>query len=146
MSQYIPKHFAVWEFVPRSVFDQLGDRSLWLMDDRILATIDAVREYFNVPVTVNNWHSGGDFNYRGYRPMDYPQGAHFSQHRCGRAIDFDVQGHTAEQVRQEIIVQRDRFSYITAMEAGTNWVHIDCRNCASPDGKIIMFDPAYRKS
>ena len=141
MTDYIPHHFKPEELVPKDVFTALGSRSLILMDARILWTIDMVREYFGV-VIVNNWHKGGPFGQRGFR-NDSNTGAVYSQHRYGRGIDFDVVGKAAEEVRQFIISKQDRkdFQYITAMEIGTTWVHIDCRNQARIDGKITLIKP-----
>ncbi len=53
-------------------------------------------------------------------------GAKYSQHRFGRAVDFDVKGISAETVRNDI--RKGYFSEITCIEADVNWVHIDVRN------------------
>ena len=140
--RYIPKHFIVQELVTPHAYSRLGDSALVLMDDRILMALDAVRAIFDRPITVNTWHTKGGFTQRGWRD-DAEVGSRFSQHRFGRAVDFDVQGYTAEDVRQAIIDTwrcSEALQGITRMEAGTSWVHIDCASIDVTD-KPMMFNP-----
>jgi len=102
--------------------------------------MDQIRNYFAVPITINNWHIGGNFTQRGFR-NDPATGAKLSQHRFGRACDFDVKGVTAEEVR-ECIRQHKLdvpLSCMTRCEEGTSWVHIDC--AASQSQGITFFKP-----
>jgi hypothetical protein len=97
---------------------------------RALFSLDGIRVHFGRPVIVNNWLWRGDFQFRGFRPVTCQTGAEYSQHRMGNAFDLDVQGIPAEEVRQEILKRKDDvlFHFIMCLEAGTNWVHFDCRN------------------
>lgn len=99
---------------------------LILMDDRILITADEIREYYGVPVTINNWYWGGNFKNRGFREMNTSVGAKLSQHKFGRAFDFDVKNVPAEQVRNDI--RKGKFPLITCIEKDVSWVHADVRN------------------
>lgn len=133
------RHFGVKELVPPSVYNALGEKSIILMDWRILYTLDSAREIFNAPIIVNNWHTGGKFTQRGFRD-DVNTGAKYSQHRYGRAVDFDVKGVSAEEVRKEIIRnQNNYFSHITVLESDVKWVHMDCRN--SDKEGIVLIKP-----
>lgn len=138
---YKPQYLLPQEVVPPEVFKVFGERSFQFLDSRILWTIDAQRIYFNKPILVNNWHIGGAFMYRGFRPPACPVGATLGQHRFGRAIDYTVIGMPAEEVRAVILSQRrmDMNRYITAVELDTEWVHIDCRNTNSD--QILTFTP-----
>lgn len=122
---YSPKYFKWHELMPSKEYEPYW---LILMDERILRTLDAIRTHYNRPVTVNNWHSGGSFRNRGFRPMIGTVGAKYSQHRFGRAVDFDVHGISAEQVRNDI--RSGLFPDVTCIEKDVNWVHIDVRNVA----------------
>jgi len=124
MKQYIPKYFTWQELMPSPEYEHYW---LILMDERILRTLDAIREHYKRPVIVNNWHKGGAFRNRGFRPMTGNVGAKYSQHRFGRAADFDVSGIPAERVREDI--RSGLFPEITCIEKNVNWVHIDVRNC-----------------
>jgi len=139
LNYYKPRHFHASELVPPDVYKAMGERSLILLDVRILISLDNLREYFDVPVTVNNWYTKGKFTQRGFR-TDAGTGAKYSQHRYGRGIDCDVKNVTAEKVRQIIIDHQDwqGFQYITALEIDVPWVHMDCRNVDRAHGIVLI--------
>ena len=120
---YTPKHFSWFELVPSKDYKQYW---LWLIDERILKTIDEMREYYNRPIIINDWYWGGKFSLRGLRPFNSGVGAKFSQHCYGRAVDLDVQGVSAEKVRNDI--RSGLFPEITCIETGVSWMHLDVRN------------------
>jgi len=124
---YTPKFFCLEEFVSQDIFKNYYNIAWSLLDDRILYTIDKLRIFFNKKIIINNWKWGGSFQNRGLRMFDSSVGAKYSQHKFGRAIDFDVDGLNANEVREYILKRTDIFEYITAMEININWVHIDCR-------------------
>jgi hypothetical protein len=138
MKFYKPVHFRVEEFLPPDLYNQYGDAGMHLlMDARILWTMDRLRDKFGVPITINNYHTGGQFQQRGFR-NDPGTGAVLSQHRFGRACDFDIQGMTAEQFRGQVrsLYLDDDLQYITRIEDKVNWCHIDC---AGVTGAGIIF-------
>jgi len=140
--RYTPIYFKPQELVTPYVFQRLGDAALTVMDDRLLIALDAVRNMVDRPITVNNWHIGGAFDERGFRD-EAIGGNKLSQHRFGRAVDFDVEGLSPEMVRQ-MIVSTWKYSedlrHITAIERGVNWVHIDVRPIQVITGPMI-FNP-----
>lgn len=126
------KYFKVQEFVPQEIYQKFGDSSIYKINPKIIMAIEIVREYFNNPITINNWHIGGQFQYRGYRPDNYENKASKSAHYLGMAVDFDVKGFESEEIRNEIIKNYKKFPFITRMEhidtktgKPINWVHID---------------------
>ena len=129
---YKPLYFKPQELLPPEVFNVHGVRAVDLfMDVRILIILDTIRTFFGAVVTVNNWHRGGEFKYRGYRPDTYYAGAAAqpaSQHRFGRAVDMDIQGVTAAQARDVIMNHQPEFPYIQRIEDGVNWLHVDVAN------------------
>jgi hypothetical protein len=127
---YQCKHFGIKELVSPAVFSELGERAWEIcFDDRLLITIDAIRDYFDLPCFINNWEWGGIRKFSGFREALCPIGASYSQHRFGRAADMVVEGMVAEEVRQAIIKNRKAyFPYITEMELDVDWLHIGCRN------------------
>lgn len=101
-----------------------------------------VRNRYNVPVTVNNWHTGGQFSERGFRLPNTSIGAKLSQHKFGRACDFNVKGMTPDEVRADILNHQDEFiaAGLTTIEAGEyapTWVHADCRFTRSDEILIV---------
>lgn len=143
---YVPKYFKAYEFVSEKIYKIYGDNSLMFVSDEMKITMDHIREFFTYmsgtdkKVFINTWLWDGHFKSRGYRDPFTTVGAHLSQHKFGRAIDFDVQDIDAYDVRQIILDNQDKFPHIYRMEKNVNWVHID----SHPDYKdkrIYLFKP-----
>jgi hypothetical protein len=128
------------ELVDKRTFDQFGDKIWMFFNSDVLRSLDGIRSYFNKPVTVNNWHLGGEFSNRGLRPFYVFVGGDYSQHRFGNGFDCDVEGVPANIVRHEILTHKDdpHFKLITCLETDIVWVHFDCRNI--PD-RIRLVQP-----
>lgn len=128
----VSQHFSIQEFVPPVTFSKWGNRSIWFIDPRIITLADAIRSHFGLSMTINNWHRGGVFSQRGYRPPTTTVGGKESQHRFGRAIDFNILGLTADAVRAELLRNEKKFMDLglTTLEHGSDaptWVHADIR-------------------
>jgi hypothetical protein len=136
---YTPRWFDIRELVPPEVWDIRGQASLELFDPEILRSIDSIRDDYG-RILVNNWHTGGDLKYRGFRPQGCPVGAAFSQHRYGRAIDLTPLDTPLETVYEAI---RDGlYDGITTIEnieatRDGNWIHVDCRNNRAEAVRIV---------
>jgi len=125
MSYYKCEHFKIHELVPEELM-KMPEEYLWqLFDEGLLIAIDRLREALGKPITINNWKSGGQFKWRGYRTNSCTIGASKSPHKLGKGLDFDVKGMSAEQVRQYIKSHEKMFPEIRRMEKNVNWVHID---------------------
>ena len=122
-------NFAVHELVPKDVYKDRGEKAIQLMDRELLTFIDKLRTHLGRSITVNNWQWGGPFQYRGLRDANSDVYSKYSQHSFGKALDFDVDGMTAEEVRQWIIDNRllSWVRPITFIEDGVSWVHVDTR-------------------
>lgn len=137
---YKPKFFITQELVPPDIFNTYGeDYSLMFLDPRLLKTIDQIRKHFNESMHINNWYWSGRNTQRGFRRPYSSVGAELSQHKFGRAADFDIAGMEAEDVRKEIINKQHLFPEITTMEDDVSWVHIDIR--ARKEKEIYLFKP-----
>jgi len=139
------KYFKIQEFVPKETFEKYADFCIYKFDPKIFMIADNIRAYFNQPMTINNWHIGGEFNYRGYRPDNYANKASKSLHYFGMAIDFDIKGYEAEEIRQVIFKNYKKFPFIRRMEhidtktgKPINWVHLDILETNRTD--IVFFD------
>jgi len=125
-------HFDIRELVPAPIWNRYGDSSIWFLDPRMIEFMQFVRARYNVPVLVNTWHTGGSLENRGFRLPNTSIGAKYSQHKFGRAADFNVTGMTPDQVRADIMKNQKDFiaAGLTTIEAGEfapTWVHADCR-------------------
>lgn len=144
---YIPKHFAAHEVVDPGTYAKFGNKAFQLIDPRILCTADRLRERYGKPIYINTYrlksYKGKTLRFCGYRPKTYMNGADYSEHRHGRALDLHIVGVTAEQVRQDILADpfHEDFKYITAIEASVSWLHIDCRNIDKQTNGILIVHP-----
>ena len=139
------KYFTVQELVPKEVFLARGVKAIELMDKELLVFIDKLREVLGKPITINTWNAGGVFSYRGLRTIECPQYSAYSQHTYGKALDFDVAGMSAHEVREWIIANKnlDWVKPISFIEDNVNWVHVDTR--PSVDGTLVLWDPKTNK-
>jgi len=123
-------HFEIHELVSRRIYEDHGELAWELLDDRLLITIDRLRERYG-KTTINNYHWGGNRQWSGLRTPDSPYYTPYSQHTFGRAADCLFRDYTAQAVRTHILNNPGHtdFMYITSVERGTSWLHIDTRNC-----------------
>jgi hypothetical protein len=135
---YRCKHFEIYELVTPDIFSARGDAAWELLDPRLLITVDAVRERFGRTI-INNWKSGGQYHESGLRVFGTSTGAKLSQHFFGRAADCKLDIAPADACAY-ILSHRDEFPYLTTMENTTatpTWLHVDVRNNATPDIRIV---------
>lgn len=124
------KNFNIKELVPKSVYDKYGEFSWRFLDKQAVIGLQLFREWWGVPVMVNNWHNGGRFHNRGFRMPNTTVGAFLSQHKFGRAWDLNVRGIPSDDVYDSILADEDYFFEIgiTRMEKKKytkGWTHID---------------------
>lgn len=158
----LTKNFKLQEFVPKETYLLYGESSIWWLDRNLANGAQLLRDHLkrelcigditDISVSINDWESGGKFNYSAYRPSSCTEGAKDSQHRAGRAIDFRVSikcGNLAykevDSLRvQSIIKSPDVWKYLktyfSSMEDGTvGWTHLDMR---TRDASEFMYAPA----
>lgn len=125
-------YFKLYELLPQDIYRKLypmhGERLWGIFNKKYRTTINLLRQRYGKMVA-NTWHWGGAHQYRGYRPLDCPVGAILSQHKFFRAVDLVPVDTAIEDIRADIISDRypDEFQYITALEIGVPWLHIDGR-------------------
>jgi hypothetical protein len=141
------EYFALHELVCPHVFNKFGQAAWSFFDARLLITIDTLRDRIGKPIFVNNWQSGGEFDERGLRCILCSQvkkaiavsRLYISPHITGQAIDFDVQGLDAAEVREWIIENQNLWPYAIRLEKNTSWVHLDTRD--NGEDKVYLFNP-----
>ena len=138
----LTNNFRLEEFIDPDTFKKYGEQSIWFIDVRIVTLAQFIRERIGKPCTVNNWHSGGSYQYSGFRPPTCSIGAKLSQHRFGRGIDLKVKGMTADELRQDIENNYSiyRKAGLTTIEDGAyapTWCHIDIRETGLDTLKIV---------
>ncbi|WP_257294479.1 hypothetical protein [Endozoicomonas sp. YOMI1] len=138
---YLPRHFQAYELVPPAIFANRKDKSFELIDERVLITLDTLRDTFG-PCTINDWYWKGHFEQSGLRTSDVPKYSPTSQHTFGRAMDCKFKEQSAADVRHQVIQNRLLFPYITFMEDDVDWFHFDVRN----GERIVLWSPVTDQS
>ena len=158
----LSRNFKLQEFVPKATFEKYGENAKWYITQTIVdiaqEMADILEEiYPNSYIVINNWHSGGNRQYSGYRPpnidstnkkINFP-GAFESQHKFGRAIDIQCfrQGGIqipSKEINKIIFDNEKRLMSkgLTTVEnfADTNgWNHLDTRLTDLPN--ILVVNP-----
>lgn len=145
-------YFKAYEFVDNTVYNKHKEDSFKFIDTDILHCLLIIREKLGKPITINDWKSGGKFSQRGLRSnISYlvkkktNKGLlYLSAHIFGRAVDFDVVGMSAEEVRNWIKTNADLFPCKIRLEhklKGTpiSWVHLDTID-EDKNPKVYLFD------
>jgi hypothetical protein len=143
----ISKNFDIREFVPKLTWLRRGINSRWFVNPKCVDLAEFYKyffkKYYNAEdcyVMINNWHTGGSQQFRGYRPPDCEIGAKESMHRSFNGFDCDIiiliRGKKRELSQDEIhkIIMENEKEF---MEAGlttiedkaiaTTWLHSDVR-------------------
>ncbi len=165
---YKPKHFCVEEWFSRKVVEEytisksrrkrIVEDKIWrLLDFRIVWTKDKIREHFDCAFYMNDWRWGGHNHHRGYRsfeelldPAELKLGkikstlsTLTSQHCFGRGGDSKAEGIAPQEIIEDIKKHPncERYKYITAVETGVSWLHLDMRNWDKARYGIFFFQP-----
>ena len=144
---YKPTHFILEELVCPHVFKKFGDIAWQFFDERLLMTLDIIREKLNKPIFVNNWDQDGKFDERGFRCIQCSlvkkaikeKRLYVSPHMTGQGMDFDVEGMVASEVRLWLVKNEKILPWPIRLEGNVDWVHLDIRD-AEKD-KVYIFNP-----
>lgn len=154
MKQLIKQYFDLEELVCPHVSAQFGEMAWQFLDDRLLQTLYIIRKGIDRPTFVNDWATGGSFSQRGLRcnicelvkSKTEADKVYMSAHNQGEAVDFHVQGMSANDVRLWIVKNQVLLPHPIRLEVGFNprglsdtairqriatdtmtWVHLDLR-------------------
>jgi len=144
----IKRYFDIRELVGKETFLKHGQRSWKFFDFRLLQALLIIRENLGREIYVNNWDSGGTFDERGLRSnvQEILKGKtmkgllYLSGHVLGKAVDFDVKGMTAEEVRTWIVENADLFPFKIRLEKDVSWIHLDVIY-EEQNSHIYFFEP-----
>jgi hypothetical protein len=143
--QYIPKYFQLYELLPPELYtydmmvsEAARERAFAnFFDEKLLITIDVVREIIGLPLICNTWFQDGNRKNSGYRSQTCSVGVAQSQHKLGKAVDLICHKMSAEEMRQKIKENEDKLPYPIRIEDRVNWLHIDTK-----DRKVHPTHPA----
>jgi len=138
----ISAHFDIREFVDPTIFNKYGAASQWFIDQKVIEFMEIIRERFGKAIYVNDWYRGGNLQERGYRIPDTSTGAWYSQHKFGRACDFNVLGMESSEVFDDVVSNQEFYLSIgvTTIEDAAyspTWTHLDMRWTGLNEIKIV---------
>lgn len=146
ISPKIKKFFDIQELVCKHIYDKYGQMAWDFLDNDLLEVLVFIREGLGKAIFVNSWSIGGTASQRGLRcqhcEMVKSKAAtkpYMSAHCFGKAVDFDVKGMTAQDVRDWIIANASKLPHPIRLEDGVSWVHIDVRN-DDPNKMVKLFN------
>lgn len=130
------KYFKLHEFLPKELYEKYGERGWRYVDERLIITMDILKEHFNLgTIQINNYYFGGDREHSSIRTPSSPYYSVGSMHTYARAIDFVCSDYSAQEVRNYIIGHPHVFKYVRGLELGVSWVHLDIRN----EDELVLF-------
>lgn len=149
-NRYIPKYFQLYELLPPELYtydmmvsEEARERGFAnYFDERLLITIDVVREIIGLPLICNTWFQDGNRKNCGFRSLQCSVGVAQSQHKLGKAVDLICHKMSAEEMRQKIEANKDKLPYQIRIELGVNWLHIDVKEITAArqkNQKIVYF-------
>jgi hypothetical protein len=141
----IDQWFTIREFVCDHVYDKLGESAWRLFDPRLFAVMAWLRLKLNRRIIINSRSQG--FTQRGLRCTKCALVknrtdagvTYLSPHILGAAVDFDVEGMMASEVRQWIEANKRLLPYSIRLEDKVNWVHLDVATLS--EEKVTYFQP-----
>lgn len=128
----VQKNFQLKELVCPHVLNAFGNNAWQFISTELLSVIYTLRNIIiKKPMIINSYQN--NLTQRGLRcnicqlckdKTDLNK-IYISAHSLGKAIDFHVNGMSAEEVRNLIRSNIDKFEYSVRLERDVNWVHID---------------------
>lgn len=140
------KYFKIQELVSKQVYEKYGESAWRFIDEKLIITLDQIREFFGKPIMVNSYGRG--LEQRGLRTnMDdivvnkTKKGViYVSQHGLGKGADLNVIGLSPQTTFKMIVKNQDKFPHLKRIEnikLTPTWVHIDVANTGKD--KLVIF-------
>jgi hypothetical protein len=146
----LSKNFWLSEFVPPEIYRNTRINPQWFVRPQMVKICQGIRDYYNCPITINDWFEGGVYQWSGYRTPNCPTGAALSQHKLCNAVDVKIDGINADEFQDFIKKNRDNenaaapawMRMITAIETDTaTYTHISIQ-WTGQDNLLLIPRPA----
>jgi hypothetical protein len=141
---YQCEHFDIKELVSQKAYLAKGDKCWRFFNPIALEGLDKLRKKYG-PITINNWHTGGERKFSGFHLPGEFNRSEYSGHRMWGAFDLIFHKIQAEEVRIDLLghepkkagylPQIEEFPEITELEIGISWFHV--RFCSNIDGVLV---------
>lgn len=140
----LKNYFDIRELVCPHTYQKLGELSWMVIPTAQLFNIWLLRtKILKVPMTINNYHIGGQYSQRGNRcnvcqlvkDQTLKNNPYLSAHIMASADDADIKGMTAEQARDKIRKNQNLLQYPMRIEQSVTWLHFDSYDMGN--GKML---------
>lgn len=142
----LKNNFSIQELVCPHCYKQFGEKSWQFLSTELLSVLYTLRyQLFNCPITVNTWANAGTLSQRGLRCnkcslIKDKKNVCLSAHALGKALDFNVNGYSTDQVYSKIKENIDMFDYPIRIEINTTtWCHVDVYQPLDSEANLIEF-------
>ncbi len=136
---------SIRELIDPHTFKSRPEALCWeLFTQDAIDMLHGVRTFLAAPIVINDWHSGGQYEWSGYRSPGCTIGAPGSEHRKGNAFDLKVKGIESNHVKDMLKQNEDDplLAKLMRIEDGTvGWTHVDCKTLAPGQSRIRIFKP-----
>ncbi len=128
----VSEHFVLQEFINPVTFEKEGEKSIDLIDKKLIDIAEFIRVDIGLPVTINNWHLDGEFKESGLRDKNTLTGAKKSAHKLGQAIDPKVKGYDGQKWYDYVVKNASKLyslglRRIEDKSIATTWCHMDTK-------------------
>ncbi len=131
-SNKVSEHFIAQEFINPETFKKEGAKSIKLIDPKLIDIAEFLRTDIGAPITINNWHIGGQYHESGLRDPNTSTGAKLSAHKVGKAIDPKAKGFDGQKW-YEYVKKNAKKLYALGLRRiedksiATTWCHMDTK-------------------
>ena len=142
----VSDNFCLDEFINPTTYNKFGAKSQRYIRPELIRIAQTLREFTGLPITINNWATGGAYKESGLRDFNTSTGAGYSAHKFGAGMDLKIGKLTSHEMAQIIIDNWDIFKELglTRIEnpdftKGKNrdWLHIDVLWTGSDELQIV---------
>ena len=142
----VSDNFYLDEFINPTTYKRFGAKSQRYIRPELIKIAQTLREFTDLPITINNWASGGAYKESCLRDFNTSTGASYSAHKFGAGMDLKIGSLSSHEMAQIIIDNFEMFKELglTRIEdpnftKGRNrdWLHIDVLWTGSNELQII---------
>jgi hypothetical protein len=125
-------NFCVDELVHKNIYNRLGAYSIRYINKELIMVLQTLRMIAGVPLTVNNYFTGGQRTNSGLRDFTNPLNATMSVHFTGMAVDI-VSSKTPFELFDLIQEHKEMFielglTTIEDVNITKTWLHLSVEN------------------
>ena len=135
------KYFKIKELVCSHTYAKFGEKAWQFLDTDLLYCLLLLRESILCkPMVVNyngHWQRGLRCNM--CQLVKEKSGVYLSAHCLGKAVDFSVQGMSAQEARRLIKLHAPSFPCNIRLEKDVSWVHFDVLQQWGVTDKVYEF-------